>query len=272
MSMTPTRIRLQGSQWDALAPHRGDGLLMSATLTPPTAAVARADPTDRLNDYRDALRYYLALPNAVIDRILFVDNSNSDLEPLATLVRSLAHGKDVELISFQGNDHPHQLGKAYGEFKLMDYGLANTTLFGPQDRIWKTTGRLKILNLAEIQQQGEKQPFDVLCDLHNVPWVGSGKWRHHHNMDLRVFAFRKAAYDAVFRDLWLTHPIGLDAEFMYHRMRQGQPGLRIVPRFPVQARLQGISGRHQRDYLSSSQRTKDTVRAVTRKVTPWLWL
>lgn len=270
--MTPNIVRIQGSQWSSRAPHHGDGLLMSATLTPPTAAVARADPTDRLHDYLNALRFYLCLPSSVIDRILFVDNSNTSLEPLVTLVQSLDHDKNVEFISFQGNDHPHQLGKAYGEFKLMDYGLANTTLFGPQTRVWKTTGRLKILNLAEIKEKSEKRPFDVLCDLHNVPWVGSGKWRHHHNMDLRVFAFRKAAYDTVFRDLWRIHPVGLDAEFMYHRMRQGQPGLRIVPRFPVQARLQGVSGRHQRDYLSSSQRTKDTVRAMTRRVTPWLWL
>lgn len=264
--------RIQGCQWNALATHDGDGLLMSATLTPPTAAVARADPTDRLLDYLDALRYYLSLPNSVIDRIVFIDNSNSNLEPLAKLVRGLEHGKDVELISFQGNDHPHQLGKAYGEFKLMDYGLTNTTLFAPQDRIWKTTGRLKILNLAEIKQESGKRPFDVLCDLHNVPWVGSGKWRHHHNMDLRVFAFSRAAYDMLFRDLWRTHPVGLDAEFMYHRMQHDYPGLHITHRFPVQARLEGISGRHQRDYLSTAQRTKDTVRAVSRKVTPWLWL
>jgi hypothetical protein len=272
LSMVPTTIHLRGRQWVAGTPHHGDGLLMTATLTPPAEAVARANPADRLHDYLDALRYYLALPHHVIDRIVFVDNSNSDLAPLADLVQRLDHDKEVELIRFEGNDHPHQLGKAYGEFKLMDYGLANTTLFGPTDRVWKTTGRLKIRNLPEMKKQCEGLAFDVLCDLHNVPWVGAGKWRTPHHMDLRVFAFRMGAYDAVFRNLWRTHSHGLDAEFMYHHMRQNHPGLRITPRFPIQARLQGISGRHQRDYASHSQRTKDAVRAVTRRITPWLWL
>lgn len=270
--MNPAIYRIQGSHWDASAPHHGDGLIMSATLTPPAAAVARADPSDRLNDYLGALRHYLAVPTSVLDRILFVDNSNSDLTPLANMVRSVPHDKDVEFIRFEGNDHPYQLGKAYGEFKLMDYGLAHTSLFGPQDRVWKTTGRLKILNLPELKRQCDKQPFDVLCDLHNVPWVGSGKWRNPHNMDLRVFAFRKDAYDPIFRNLWRTHAVGLDAEFMYHHMRKDHQGLRIIPRFPVQAQLQGISGRHQRDYQSRSQTAKDAVRSVARRITPWLWL
>lgn len=270
--MTHTILRITSSKPGSALPAKGAGLIMSATLVPPTEAVARADPADRLTDYCDALRYYLSLPNAVIDRILFVDNSNSDISPLAELVQSLPHDKDVELISFAGNDHPYQRGKAYGEFKLMDYGLANTTLFGPDDIIWKTTGRLKFLNLPEMTRRCEKLSFDVLCDLHNVPWVGSGHWRRYQNMDLRVFAFRRRAYDVILRDLWRSHETGLDAEFMYHRMRQKHQDLRVIPRFPLQAQLQGISGRHQRDYQSSSQRVKDALRSAVRRITPWLWL
>ena len=245
---------------------------MSATLVPPPAAVARADPTDRMNDYLEALRFYLSIPSATIDRILFVDNSNGDLTPLVELVQHLPHDKDVELLAFEGNDHPHERGKAYGEFKLMDYGLANTALFGPEDILWKTTGRLKFLNLPEMIASCKNLSFDVLCDLHNVPWIGSGKWHNYHNMDLRVFAFRMRAYDAIFRNLWRTRETDLDAEFMYYRMRRAYPNLEVLPRFPVQAKLQGISGRHQRDYRSNSQRAKDAVRGAVRRITPWLWL
>ena len=270
--MTHTILRIQGSKRDSTSPNKGAGLIMSATLAPPVAAVSRADPADRLGDYLEAMRYYLLLPNTVIDRILFVDNSHSDLTPMVELVRHLQHDKDVELISFEGNDHPHQRGKAYGEFKLMDYGLANTTLFGPEDIVWKTTGRLKFLNLIEMTDCCRKLHFDVLCDLHNVPWVGSGRWRNFHNMDLRVFAFRVRAYDAILRDLWRTREEGFDAEFMYHRMRQAHQNLSVIPRFPLQAKLQGISGRHLRDYRSGSQRAKDALRDVSRRIAPWLWL
>lgn len=270
--MTHSIILIQGHQHTTLRLEKGAGLLMTATLVPPTAAVARANPKDRLQDYIEALRFYLALPDSVIDRILFVDNSNSNLAPLIELVREFPHNKAVELIGFEGNDHPHQRGKAYGEFKLMDYGLANTTLFKPNDIVWKTTGRLKFLNLPEMSRQCRNLAFDVLCDLHNVPWVGSGNWRNHHNMDLRVFAFRLNAYDVILRDLWRTHEAGFDAEFMYHQMRQAQQSFRVVPRFPLQPQLQGISGRHQRDYRSPSQRAKDALRGAARRITPWLWL
>lgn len=245
---------------------------MSATLIPPTEAVARADPRARLNDYLEALSYYLSLPNTVIDRILFVDNSNSDLTPLADLAQSLPHEKNVELISFNGNDHPYQYGKAYGEFKLMDYGLANTTLFDEEDTVWKTTGRLKFLNLPEMIQRCSDLRFDLLCDLRNMPWVGSGRWHGRHNMELRVFAFRLRAYDIVLRDLWRSRKTDFDAEFLYHRMRDAQRDLHVIPRFPLQPQLQGIGGRHQQDYNSPVYRTKDLVRGALRKITPWLWL
>jgi hypothetical protein len=89
---------------------------------------------------------------------------------------------------------------------------------------------------------------------------------------LRAFAFRLRAYDAILRGLWRGHESGFDGELIYKRMRQKHSDLRVIPRFPVQARLQGISGRHQRDYGSYSQRAKDAVRSATRRMAPWLWL
>jgi hypothetical protein len=270
--MTHTIQRMQGSNWNPSLNSRGSGLIMSATLNPPVAAVARANPADRLGDYLDALKHYLSLPSSVINRILFVDNSNSDLSTIAELICHFPHDKDVELISFEGNDHPHQRGKAYGEFRLMDFGLENSTLFELDDIVWKTTGRLKFLNLPEMVEKCNKLDFDIFCDLHNVPWVGSGKWSGHESMDLRVFAFRMRAYNAVFRALWCAHEEGFDAELLYHHMLKTHQGTRICPRFPIQAQLQGISGRHLRDYRSNSQRLKDAVRASVRQVAPWLWL
>lgn len=267
-----TIIRIQRSNTSRPVTEKGHGLIMSATLVPPGPAVARSDPGERLNDYIDALRYYISLPNTAIDRILFVDNSDSDLTPLAEVLQHLPHEKTIELVSFSGNNHPYQLGKAYGEFKLMDYGLAHTTLFGPEDVIWKTTGRLKFLNLPEMIANSKTQDFDVLCDLHNVPWIGSGKWRDYQNMDLRIFAFRRKAYDSVFRDLWKDNATGFNAEFMYRWIRRVGVRLKIIPRLPLQPKLQGISGRHQRDYQSASQRTKDAVRGTVRRIIPWLWL
>jgi hypothetical protein len=255
---------------NARAPRVG-GLLMTATLSPPAGAVARVDPAARLEDYLEALQFYLTLPSQVIDRILFVDNSDGDLAPLAAHACDTAHDKIVELITFAGNDHSPALGKAYGEFRLMDYGLTHTMLFAPEDIIWKITGRLKFLNLPEVAGAA-RRPYDLLCDLHNLPFVGSGDWRDNRYLDLRSFAFRRHAYDAVFRGTWQEHPKNYDATFLFDRVMDARRELRVIPRFPRQPRLQGISGRHQRDYLSGSQRLKDGVRGALRRVAPWVWL
>ena len=47
----------------------------------------------------------------------------------------------MEVISFQRNDHPVEYGKAYGEFRLLDFAVATTELLGDGDVFWKVTGR-----------------------------------------------------------------------------------------------------------------------------------
>ena len=120
-------------------------------------------------------------------------------------------------------------------------------------------------------RQSARLRFDILCDLHDVPWLGSGMWTRHENMDLRVFAFRRRAYETVFRDVWLKYVGNLDARDLYLHMRKKHGDIRIHPRFPMQAQLQGISGRHQTDYGGIVQSSKDAVRGGLRRVVPWLW-
>ena len=161
-------------------------VFLTATIAPPHTAVARNDPKVRLQDYLKALEFYLSLPTAIIDRILFVDNSGSDITPIEEFVRKRVTGKVVELISFEGNDHAASYGKAYGEFKLLDFGLNHTSLLSETDYFWKVTGRLRVLNFADMVAVVTPH-YDVLCDLHNFPFVGTGKFLGNRWMDLRVF-------------------------------------------------------------------------------------
>jgi hypothetical protein len=166
------------------------------------------------------------------------------------------------------------IGRLFRTLAIGAVVTMGTLLFGVplSMAIWKTTGRLKILNFEDLTQHCKNLTFDVLCDLHNLPWVGSGNWHQRHHMDLRVFAFRQSAYNSVFGGLWRTQTTVLDAEFFYHRVRKSYNDVQVIPRFPVQLQLQGISGRHQRDYATRTQRAKDAVRRVSRKLAPWLWL
>ena len=264
------RELIQGSLRQAGTP-RGAVLLMTATLQPPANAVARADPSARLADYAAALTFYLHMPADVVDRIVVADNSASGTTAIRQVATSFPHDKAVEIMSFAGNDHPISHGKAYGEFKLIDIALSNTRLIQPEDFVWKVTGRLKVLNLASLHDAvGRKRP-DIACDLHNLPLIGTGRWRGNQRMDLRLFAFRPAAFDRAYRGVW-ARLSPFDDTSMYGVTMAARRFLRLMPRFPVQPVLEGVSGRHQRDYAAPGQRLKTSIRSLVRMLLPFLWI
>lgn len=246
-------------------------ILMTATLTPPPVAITRADPALRLCDYSEALSFYLTMPTERFDRIVFADNSDSDLAPLLELVQRENRDKRVELLSFQANDHDPALGKAYGEFRIIDTALQASACLHPDDQIWKTTGRLRCLNLPDLDRACTPDACFV-CDLYNLPFIRSGRWNERGRMELRLFRFQPRAYDIWIRGTQRNGPQIFDERFLYRVMVAARKQSNMCPRFPVQPEIAGVSGRTQRDYLSSDQRLKDFIRSVSRRLTPWLWL
>jgi hypothetical protein len=249
----------------------GRVVLMTATLVPPSAAVARSDPTMRLRDYCDALSFYLTLPAAGFDRIIFADNSDSDLTPVLAVVQRENVDKRVELLSFQGNEHDPTLGKAYGEFRIIDTVVEASTILSSEDHVWKTTGRLRCLNLPALDQASSPDD-EFVCDLYNLPFIRSGRWSDRGRMELRLFRFRPRAYDRWIRSTQRNGPEAFDESFLYRVMLQARKEDTLRPRFPIQPAIAGVSGRTQRDYRSTSQRLKDALRGTTRLLVPWLWL
>lgn len=270
MSIDPTRALVQGSDYDPARP-KGAVILMTATLRPPASAVRRADHEARLQDYLSALGFYLDRPASTADRILFVDNSNAGVEPIVEAARGRPHDKLVEVISFEGNDHDVSRGKAYGEFRLMDHGIAVSSMLADDDWIWKVTGRLKFLNIDELQRRVSGRDYDIVCDLHHFPFVGSGRLRGNRYMDLRTFGIRRAAYDAAYRSAW-QHSPAFDTFTMFDVTRAAGARMRVLPRFPVEPMLEGISGRHLREYNSPALRWKAALRGTLRRVVPGLWI
>ena len=246
-------------------------VFLTATIAPPQSAVTRNDPQVRLHDYLESLDFYLALPPDVVDRILFVDNSGSDLSPIEQFVRTRAADKVIELISFQGNDHAVSYGKAYGEFKLLDFGIEHTSLLAENDHFWKVTGRLRVLNFADMVPAVTNN-YDVLCDLHNLPLIGTGKFFSNHWMDLRLFSCTTKAYKNVFAGRHQEFGPRMNQDVLYDVVMAARNHMNILPRFPEQPVISGVSGRHDRSYHSGMQRVKTVVRAGIRKTVPFVWV
>lgn len=244
---------------------------MTATITPPAGApqLVRTDPADRLRDYDAALTFYLGLIGRGLDRILFVENSASDLTALRERCEKLGHAGAVEFISFQGLDYPAAHGRGYGEFRLMDYGTEKSqTLasFTDHDILWKITGRYICRNLLQMIRTSRKS-FDLYCDLksHPMPW-----------MDLRLFAFTRGGYDrylrGIYRELSELKLSASPETFMRRHIGNQLATSHIIPRFRTEPIIDGIRGNDGRNYSQGRNRSKYAIRVIARKVAPFLWI
>ena len=244
---------------------------MTATITPPAGApqLVRTDPAARLRDYDAALAFYLGLIGRGLDRIVFVENSDSDLTALRERCAQRGHADAVEFISFQGLDYPAAHGRGYGEFRLMDYGTAKSqTLagFGDYDIVWKITGRYICRNLAKMIRTAPDF-FDLYCDLknHPMPW-----------MDLRLFAFTRGGYDRLLRGIYPElSEMKLSASpetFMRRHIGNLLATNNIIPRFRTEPIIDGIRGNDGRNYSQGRNRSKYAIRVLARKVARFLWI
>jgi len=246
-------------------------LLLTATITPPLGVpnLKRTDPKQRYEDYVDAFKFYLSLPTEIIDRIVFIENSKSEPDRLRHLAASESNGKKIEFVCFDGLSYPPAYGRAYGEFKMLDYGLKNSFLIKrmeDDDHFWKVTGRLKVYNLPKIIKNPPSD-YDLLIDFLTFPTK---------MMDLRLFSCTKKGYKRLLENAYETLAEGdlnMSAEsFLYHQWVTKTDQLGIVPRFRTQPKIGGIGGQHNVDYYSGFNVSKYWIRAIARHLVPNLWI
>jgi hypothetical protein len=61
------------------------------------------------------------------------------------------HGKEIELLSFQGNNElVANYGKGYGEGEIMQFVMSSSSLITRVDSFLKVTGRLKLVNAGKL--------------------------------------------------------------------------------------------------------------------------
>lgn len=263
----------QSQQFAEKAPA-SDLLILTATITPPGGVpqLVRTDPQARLNDYLDALAFYMSLPEKYVGRILFVDNSLSDISRLHEMIDIAGQRSRVVLHTFSGLDHPPSYGRGYGEFKLLDHAIDHIDELAPQwnhpdARIWKVTGRYKVRNLSRLIRSAPQR--DLYCDLKNKPQP----W-----MDLRVFQTTLRGYRNFFYNIReslredVSHR-SPEIFFREHvgRILQDHPRM-VAPRLRVEPYVDGLRGSDNRNYSTGRNMMKFTLRSVMRNVLPGLWI
>ena len=249
-------------------------LLLTATIVPPAGVpgLAQVDSVQRMEQYAQALDYYLTLPRHLVGRIVFAENSGADLAPLRQ--RAAKSGGRVTLVQWPGLDHRPSHGRGYGEFKLLDHVLFDSGAF-PADAnpvIWKATGRYKVLNLPTLILSAPPR-YELYCDLKDrpMPWV-----------DLRTFSFTRSGYDRLLRGAYhtLREDVNHCSPERVLRKRIGaqldrsprDAATPITPRFNVEPRIDGVRGLDQRRYLDARGKVKFYIRQSSRRLMPELWI
>lgn len=253
-------------------------LILTATITPPAGVpdLLRVDPSVRLRDYLEAFEFYLSVPTKTLPRIVFAENSASDITPFRQMADRLGRGKEVFVTSHDGLDHAPSLGRAYGEMKLLDrivdtYEPVSTL---PDDALlWKGTGRYALKNIARLIETAPKS-YDLYCDLKDRPRL----W-----FDMRFFSFSVAGYRRLLRGRYLEtlddidlgstrETIGICELMLRHWIEPRLDDPAIVPRFRVEPFIEGIRGFDNHSYSKGKNLTKYWLRTVSRAVAPRLWI
>lgn len=249
-------------------------LVMTATIVPAeNAGVRRADPRLRLEDYKQALRYWLRYPHPVADRILLLENSGADLSELRSIAADEnPQGRQVEILSVPGNRIPEGTNYGYTEMELLDRGLALSELRQRTTHMVKVTGRLVFPALGEaLDRIGARldTPLELMIECRKL-----GFPRRGFDANAQLFACSHGFYDRVLRDskreMNMTD-IRLLEHLLYRKAIpfRGQPG--VFLRFPLNIDPVGYSGFKSRSYRSAKFVAAAWVRAVLRRIAPDYW-
>jgi len=243
---------------------------MTATIVPAeNAGVRRADPRLRLEDYKQALRFWLRYPHPVADRILLLENSGADLSELHSIAANENPlGKQVEILSIPGNRIPEGTNYGYTEMELLDCGLAGSELRRQTTHMAKVTGRLVFPALGEaLDRIGTPPELMIECRKLGFP-------RRGFDANAQLFVCSHAFYDRVLRDSkqeMNSTDIRLLEHLLYRKVIpfKGKPG--IFLRFPCNIDPVGYSGFKSRSYQSPRFVAAAWMRAALRRIAPGYW-
>jgi hypothetical protein len=245
-------------------------LVMTATIVPAAnAGIKRVDPQLRLEDYKQALRYWLSYDHPAAERILLLENSGADLADLRAIAADEnPRSKPVEILSVPGNQIPAGSNYGYTEMQLLDEGLALSQLRRETTHMVKATGRLIFPSVGKALDTLTK-PFDLMVECRKL-----GFPRRGFDANTQLFVCSHGFYDRVLRDSrreMNSTDVRLLEHLIYRKVipYKGQPGIYL--RFPCNIEPVGYSGFKSRNYKSPSAAITRTIRAALRKIAPGYW-
>lgn len=152
-------------------------LLLTATIKPGDVIYCdRRDVDRRLQDYLFAFRFWIG--ESSVDNIVFVENSGFELVAFKEVIKKYNNkNKKIELLSFQQLPFDKNLGKSYGEAKIIEYAIEHSALLSEDTFIIKGTGRYYATNFFRVWPIIQRTGYpDVLANFYNYPSVADSRY------------------------------------------------------------------------------------------------
>jgi hypothetical protein len=244
-------------------------LVMTATIIPAAnAGVRRADPKVRLEDYKQALRHWLRDSHPATSRILLLENSGADLTELQAIADDEnPHAKSVEILSVPGNQIPEGSNYGYTEMKMLDEGLALSSLRRQTTHMIKVTGRLIFPALGTVLNKIDPPELMIDCRKLGFP-------RRGFDANTQLFVCTHDFYDRVLRNAkqeMNSTDVRLLEHLIFRKVIPFKEQLGIHLRFPRNIEPHGYSGFKSKSYRSPSASITRSLRALLRIVAPNYW-
>jgi hypothetical protein len=211
-----------------------------------------------MKDYCEALEFYLR-ECTLIDRIVFIENSDSDLTPLERVAALHRGDKQVEFLSFYGQDYPAEYTKGYGELWSMDHAFRNSRLMSrlnDDGKCWKVTGRYRATNLEQLIRTAPSA-YNLYADFRF--------WKKL--VDVRLFSFSRGGYERLLLGRYPELTGIILEKYFFNRFaplieEKGEKGSRIIPELAYVPRIEGIGAFQNMNYMRGKLRLIYQVRSA----------
>jgi hypothetical protein len=242
---------------------------MTATVAPPpgVGGLRHYDVAQRRQEYLAALDVYLD-PESGVERVVFAENSDSDLSPMRELSEHKGAAGRFETLPVPRADRVEP--RSIGEARIVRYAMEHSpTLQGllPRQHVWKVTGRYILRNLRRLIETAPDT--DLYINVRRWPLL----W-----CDTYAYAFTRAGFERYVEPATsaIEHDKSPDrigektvAREIMNFLDAGAP---IVPRFKYEPRVDGVRGSDLVSYGSPKQRVKYATRVAVRRLAPGLWI
>jgi hypothetical protein len=250
-------------------------LVMTACVDPSQGEyrLHRADPTVRLGDYENALRFWLRYEDPLVRNILFIENSNYPLDDLKSIAAAEnALGKNVEFISLDCNWYPPGGHYGYAELKMLDFGLQRSRLRESTTHMIKISGRFKFPNLSKLLSR-LPDDFDAVADARGWQTLRTRLERPYVTTPIILFAhdFYRTHLQGCYKELELGRESHMEAIY-YRKLAELSASRKVIFRFPCNVSPVGFPAHRARSYTHPSQLLVNGLRAVARRMSPDWWI